>query len=228
MTDKEKLVALMNQFAGGSQQTFAQLIGEPRSNVATWIHRGKITANGREAILDAFPQVSREWLQDGTQRRGERRSFQQAQMLATPPDVIHFSRHDLIPLFEDSRASCGIIEQFEHPERAEEHIHVPGMRALAAIPAEGESMLPTIHPGDICLIDEPIPLGDINPRTIYLIVTAQGHCMFKRIYDEGEHAPNILALSENPDYQPHAQPIPKAELIHLYPLKYVMHQMEER
>ncbi|MCH5292108.1 MAG: hypothetical protein J1D88_10210, partial [Treponema sp.] len=61
MNDREKLTALINQFASGSQQAFANLIGVSRSNVATWMHRGSMTANGREAILDAFPQVSREW-----------------------------------------------------------------------------------------------------------------------------------------------------------------------
>lgn len=227
MTDKEKLNALMEKFAGGSQQVFAELIGEPRSNIATWMHRGKITANGREAILDAFPQVSREWLQDGMERRGERRTFLQPQMLAERPDTIYFSRRELVPLFEDCRASCGVVEQFEHPELATEFIRVPGMQAMAAIPAEGVSMEPTIHDGDYCLIGEGIPLSDINARSIYLIVTTDGHCMFKRIYDEGAAAPNILVLSENPDYMPHAQPLAKADILHVYPLKYVMHRLED-
>ena len=65
MTDKEKLTALIDHYAGGSQSRFAELIGVPRSNVATWMHRGSITANGREAILDAFPQVDRDWLAEG-------------------------------------------------------------------------------------------------------------------------------------------------------------------
>lgn len=227
MTDKEKLIALMEKFAGGNQQAFAQLIGVSRNNIATWIHRNSITANGREAILDAFPQVSREWLQDGIERRGEKRTFARTSMLAEQPSTIHFSRHELVPLFEDCRASCGVVEQFEHPEQATEYIHVPGVKALAAIPAEGESMEPTIHEGDYCLIGDSVQLADVNSRTIYLVVTTEGHCMFKRIYDEGREAKNILVLSENPDYTPHAQPIAKSDVLRVYPLEYVLHKVSE-
>lgn len=207
-------MALMNQFASGSQQAFAQIIGVPRSSVATWMHRGSITAGGREAILDAFPQVSREWLQ-GIREDDE--------MMDDMPDTIHFSRRDLIPYFENCRASCGVAEQFEHPEYASDYIRVPGMKAKAAIEAEGISMEPTIHEGDICLIGDDIRLADVNPRSIYLIVTASGQCMFKRIQDDGRTVPTILALSENPDYTPQAQPVNKEDILHIYPLVYVMH-----
>lgn len=213
MTDKEKLTALVNQFASGNQQMFAQLIGVPRSNVATWMHRDSITANGREAILDAFPQVSREWLQGA---RGD------DEMMDRLPDTIHFSRRDLIPFFENCRASCGVAEQFEHPEYASDFIRVPGTKAKAAIEAEGISMEPTIREGDICLIGDDLQLADINPRSIYLIVTATGQCMFKRIFNEGRTAPTVLALSENPAYTPQAQPIDKQDILHIYPLVYVM------
>ena len=47
MTDREKLTALMEKFAGGSQQAFAELIGVPRSNIATWMHRGSISATNQ-------------------------------------------------------------------------------------------------------------------------------------------------------------------------------------
>lgn len=217
MNDREKLTALVDQFASGNQRIFAQLIGVPRSNIATWMHRGSITANGREAILDAFPQVSREWL------IGRNQSHTPAPMLSTQPQTIHFSRHELIPYFEDCRASCGIIEQLDNPEHAEDHIHVPGIKGKAAITAQGDSMQPTIHEGDLCIIGDETPLSDISTRTIYLIVTRQGHCMFKRIYDEGPTSEKILALSENPDYTPHAQPIHKEDILRIYPLRSVVH-----
>lgn len=233
MTDREKLLALMDQFAGGSQQVFAQLIGVPRPSVATWLHRGAITANGREAILDAFPQVSREWLVPprvpegaavaGLGLRAGRRH--EPQMLSAEPDTIYFSPRDLTPYFEDSRATCGVAEQFARPELASGHIHVPGVRAHAALKAEGDSMEPTIHAGDICLIGDPVGLGDVSPRRIYLVVTAQGQCMFKRIYDEGPRARGILVLSENPSYVPHAQGVLKSEVLRVYPLLYVLHRV---
>lgn len=240
MNDREKLTALINQFASGSQQAFASLIGVPRSNVATWMHRGSMTANGREAILDAFPQVSREWLQ-GTlpdTDEGERDSFASdgehdgrtgsdplRGMMVTPTDTIYFSRRELIPLFEDCRATCGVAEQFEHPELATEHIRLPGVKGLAALPAEGCSMEPTIREGDLCIIGDEVAMDSVNPRRIYLIVTRQGHCMFKRIYDEGKTSPKVLALSDNPDYTPHAEPFMKDDILHVYPLKYVLHDV---
>ena len=227
MNDKEKLTALINQFASGSQQAFASLIGVPRSNVATWMHRGSMTANGREAILDAFPQVSREWLQGSSRAaEGDMPADPLEGMMSSSPDTIHFSRHELIPLFDDCRATCGIAEQFEHPETAEEHIRLPGVKALAALPAEGNSMEPTIREGDLCIIGNEVTLESVSPRSIYLIVTRHGHCMFKRIYDEGASSPKLLALSDNPDYTPHAQPLHKADILHVYPLKYVLHDMQ--
>ena len=230
MNDREKLTALINQFANGSQQAFASLIGVPRSNVATWMHRGSMTANGREAILDAFPQVSREWLQGNMRNAdGDLCSADAADpldgMMTDRPDTIYFTRNELIPLFEDCRATCGIAEQFEHPENATEHIHLPGIKALAALPAAGNSMEPTIHEGDLCIIGDEVPMESVSPRRIYLIVTRHGHCMFKRIYDEGSTSQKVLALSDNPDYTPHAEPLMKADILHVYPLKYVLHDV---
>ena len=231
MTDKEKLQALIEKFANGNQQAFASIIGVPRSNISTWMHRGSITANGREAILDAFPQVSREWLMEGSSTASSYspRSLREADlpMIVSASDSIHFSRRDLIPYFESCRASCGIVEQLENPEYINDYVLIPGVHARAAIPAEGDSMLPTIHDGDICLVGEEVQLDDISGQGIYLIVTTEGHCMFKRIYDEGRKSNHILALSENPAYVPHAKMLPKDELLHLYPLLHVVHSVEE-
>ena len=225
MTDKEKLTALMEKFSGGSQQVFAQLIGVPRSNIATWMHRNSITANGREAILDTFPQVSREWLMGNSVRYSVAPASKRADMLTDDANVIRFSREDLVPLYDECRASCGVVEQFEHPEYATEFIHVPGSDAIAALTAEGISMEPSIHSGDYCLIGSSIDLQDADDKHIYLIVTKDGQCMFKRIFNEGRRAENILVLSENPEYSPHAQTVAKADILHVYPLRYVVHRM---
>lgn len=216
MTDKEKLTALIDHYAGGSQSRFAELIGVPRSNVATWMHRGSITANGREAILDAFPQVDRDWLAEGGAEVEEWDGV---------PQTIHFSRADVVPYFEDCRASCGVVEQFDRPELATDFVHVPGARAMAAVPADGVSMEPTIHDGDICLVGPEVALGDVNPRSIYLVVTRDGMCMFKRIYDEGAQSDRIVVLSENPDYVPHAKAVMKEDVVRVYPLQFVVKKM---
>ena len=118
-----------------------------------------------------------------------------------------------------------MVEQFEHPEYATEFIHVPGSDAIAALTAEGISMEPSIHSGDYCLIGSSIDLQDADDKHIYLIVTKDGQCMFKRIFNEGRRAENILVLSENPDYSPHAQAVAKADILHVYPLRYVVHRM---
>ena len=95
----------------------------------------------------------------------------------------------------------------------------------AALTAEGISMEPSIHSGDYCLIGSSIDLQDADDKHIYLIVTKDGQCMFKRIFNEGRRAENILVLSENPDYSPHAQAVAKADILHVYPLRYVVHRM---
>jgi phage repressor protein C with HTH and peptisase S24 domain len=226
MTDREKLTALMEKFSGGSQQRFAELIGVPRSNIATWLHRDRITANGREAILDTFPSVSPEWLMEGTERRPEPHypTRHAAEMLLSSPKTIHFARTELIPLFDECRASCGIVEQFEHPEIVADHIRLPGVEAVAALHAQGISMEPSIHDGDLCLVGDEVRLNEVNQRHIYLIVTTDGHCMFKRICDEGKDSPVILVISENPEYVPHVQSVPKESLLRLFPLTYVIHR----
>ncbi|MDE5739207.1 MAG: hypothetical protein K2H92_02705 [Bacteroidaceae bacterium] len=226
MTDKEKLIALMEQFSGGSQQRFAELIGVPRSNIATWMHRDRITANGREAILDTFPSVSSEWLMEGNERRSERvrTAGGGAEMLLSSPGTIHFARTELIPLFDECRASCGIVEQFEHPELVADHIHLPGVEAVAALHAQGVSMEPSIHDGDLCLVGDEVRLDEVNQRRIYLIVTTDGHCMFKRICDEGRESDAVLVISENPEYVPHVQSVAKESILRLYPLTYVVHR----
>lgn len=213
MTDKERLTELVNHFASGNQQEFANLIGVPRSSIATWMHRDGITANGREAILDTFPQVSRDWLMG--------RNDCQEQMIV--PETIYFTRKEVIPLYEDSRASCGIAELMDNPQYVTDHIHIPGVKGAAALYAEGVSMEPTIHDGDLCIVGDEVRLQDVNSKSIYLIVTSEGLCMFKRIQDEGRQAERLLVISENPDYTPHAQAIDKNEVLHIYPLRHVVH-----
>ena len=143
MNDKEKLHALIEKFANGNQQAFASILGVPRSSISTWMHRGSITANGREAILDAFPQVSREWLMEGSSTANGRSTLSpyptqmpgrtDLPMFVNAGDAIHFSRRDLIPYFESSRASCGIVEQLENPEYINDYVLIPGIHARAAI-----------------------------------------------------------------------------------------------
>lgn len=232
LTDKEKLTALMEKFAGGSQQGLAELIGVPRSSIATWMHRGSITARGREAILDAFPQVSPEWLKgtppldDDDDESGEEYNGPVTREMFNSMNTIRFDRRECIPFFGETRASCGVVSQFDNPELVTEHIHLPGVRAAAALPAEGISMEPTISDGDICLVGNEVYLRDVSPRRIYLIVTRDGQCMYKRVQDEGPRSPYVLVISENPDYTPHAERVEKNDILHLYPLKYVVHRVD--
>lgn len=229
MNDKERLSVLIDHYAGGSQQAFARLIGVPRASVATWMHRGTVTARGREAILDALPQVTREWLLG--QESDEERELRQleAERAALPPEaddgVIRFSPSDLVPLMDGCRASCGLSEQFADRQWAEDYIRVPGARAVAAVVATGDSMEPTIHSGDYCLVGPEVTLDRVSPRAVYLLVTRQGQCMFKRIQTLGARPSQVLALSDNPDYSPHAAPLDRADILHIHPLTHVIHKM---
>ena len=213
MTDKEKLTVLMDHFARGSQQRFADIIGVPRSNVATWMHRGSITAGGREAILDALPQVSREWLRGG-----------EGEMTPEPAEIL-FSPEECIPFFGESRASCGVTEQIDNPSLVSDYIRLPGMRGRLAIRAEGDSMEPSIHAGDLCIVGGEVGLGEVNRHSIYMIVTRADQCMFKRIEDPGPAEPTFTVVSENPAYSPHRQRVEKEDVRFIFPLRYVVRQM---
>lgn len=208
LTDKQKLEALINHYANGDIGEFAEMLSLPRSTVTTWLFRGGITAKGREKVLDTFDDLNRDWLlrDDPYMQKPEE-------------DTIAVAREDMVPLYDDLEGTCGVDEQFDHPEYATDHIHLPGIRGIAALRATGISMEPTIADGDTVVVGSPVSLDHINRSTIYLICTREGQRMFKRLEPDATSQRHILALSDNLDYSPRVYRLDRRSILAVYPVK---------
>lgn len=208
LTDKQKLEALIKHYANGDIGEFAEMLSLPRSTVTTWLFRGGITAKGREKMLDTFDDLNRDWLlrDDPFMQKPEE-------------DTIEMAREDTVPFYEDLEGTCGIAEQFEHPEYATERIHLPGIRGIAALRATGDSMEPTIADGDTVVVGSPVSLDTVNHSHIYLICTREGQRMFKRLESAPTSPRHIFAVSDNLDYTPRVFRLDRRSILALYPVK---------
>ncbi len=206
MTDTEKLQAITEHFAGGNRRTLADMLNVPQATINTWMHRNTITANGRERIISTFPELSRRWLMQG-----------EGPMIIPAPST--GSSSDLIPLYGDLEGTCGVVEQFERPELATDHLLLPGIKAAGAMPASGDSMMPTINDSDTVVFGHAVSLASVKNNNIYLIITREGNCMFKRLLIADQ---KVLAVSDNPDYAPRVIVVPAADILHLYPVQCVI------
>ena len=207
MTDLQKLQTLIDHYAEGSRTRFADMIGVPHSTITTWMFRKAITAKGRERILETFPDINRQWLIHSA-----------TNMIERQPATIAIPSEDSIPYYEDLPGTCGVAEQFSHPEYATDTLYIPGIRALAALPAQGDSMHPVIQDGDTVIIGHATSLASATSQGIYLIITTDGNRMFKRIQQDGISSRHILAVSDNPDYTPRAAMIDKRSILALHPV----------
>lgn len=215
MTDVKKLNALIEHYAEGSRSKFANLLALPQSTINTWLFRKAITAKGREQILDTFPELNRDWL------------LHDATEMFTPhaTAAVTGAHEDSIPYYSELTGTCGVAEQFSLPEFASYHISLPGVKALAAIPAEGDSMYPSIQDGDTVVIGNAVPLSQTSQQGIYLIITREGQRMFKRIQQLGVSQRHILAVSDNPDYTPRAMLIEKSSILSVFSVKCIIRNM---
>lgn len=214
MTDERKLLALIEHYANGNKGTFAEMLSLPRSTITTWLFRGAMTAKGRECILSTFPEVNREWL-----------LHDDPHMIQPEPDTIQLPRENAIPYYEDLPGTCGVVEQFDSPEYSTDSIYIPGINALAALPAQGDSMEPTIHDRDTVIVGHKIDINNVSSSNIYLICTREGQRMVKRLEQDRSVSPrHLMAVSDNPDYSPRAILLDKKSILAIYPVLCVMHR----
>ena len=214
LTDKQKLEALIAHYANNDKGAFAEMLGLPRSTVTTWLFRGAMTAKGRELVLDTFADLNRDWL-----------LRDDPHMQKPEEDTVEVAREDMVPYYEDLEGTCGVSEQFENPEYANDRIYVPGMHGIAAIPATGDSMEPTICQGDTVIIGEPVSLDSTHRSNIYLICTREGQRMFKRLEADTTSQRHILALSDNLDYTPRVFRLDRRSVLAVYPVNGIVRHL---
>lgn len=119
-------------------------------------------------------------------------------------------------------ASCGRYEQFDDDEMAVD-IQMLDNGSEMYINAEGCSMEPTIHDGDMIGVRS---VGDTEPfkeDNIYLIVTREGERMLKRIKPNNPASPTIEIFTDNDEYRlaGSARLVNKADVLFIYRVTFV-------
>lgn len=165
---------------------------------------GEITSKEESSRFDAFDDIDRSGV-----RLGHSEDARRARLGLDEPEAM--SDFALIP-FYDVEASAGhgrwVDEETQLSQMAfrkdwlREKSLNPARCAL--IKAKGDSMEPTLHDGDILLIDTSIDA--IKDDAIY-IVQADGHLTVKRIQQGWDGS--IVIISDNPRYE--KQTIPSAQ-----------------
>ncbi|MCF0198193.1 MAG: helix-turn-helix transcriptional regulator [Bacteroidaceae bacterium] len=187
MSTKEILTTLIKEY-GGTQQSFARIIGVTQPSVANWIAKDNIPERGIALIMQHCPEVDLDWLKGRTDVP-EHRSVNMSAALTGAPF------YPYLP------ASAGQLEMGDE-DHSKERINIPGIQAEAFFPVTGSSMDPTIENGDIIGVKRLDSLERIRPNDIYLIFTTDSERMVKRIRSVDPAEAWLTLHSDNPVYEP--------------------------
>lgn len=114
------------------------------------------------------------------------------------------------PLVEGKIAAGSGMTLFEDEIQSLVWIYAPALKdrrehnliAVEISDKDGDSMSPTLEPGDIVLVDRDDPGGDAAafvPGAIYAIRDGSGGCSVKRLYADGN---GLIVSSDNRQYPP--------------------------
>lgn len=154
--------------------------------------RDSMGAKKLESVLNAFPDLSRDWLLYG---KGEMRldHDQSPQAITSTSGISVY----------DIDATCGVSPR--EMDFADENVigtvHLPYLSTdTKIIRANGDSMIPTISDGDWVAVREIRSWDDIFYGQIYLVIT-EDYRMLKRIrrYEQDEDK-KIILRSDNGEY----------------------------
>lgn len=121
-----------------------------------------------------------------------------------------FLSSDVVRYYSNIPATVGDVENMPAPSYEDQQpiIYViPGLRGCDVMPATGNSMYPTITAGDMVVHKIWQDGGYIRNGEIYVILTADGQRMIKRLTyvptdDEGDR--HYVCRSDNPDQDKYA------------------------
>lgn len=162
--------------------------------------KGAFSVNKIEDILNAFPELSRDWLINGTglMLKEKEELYSSAKGLALPlipiPAICGYTEDNWSVLAKD----CPLYSVPDAPS------------ADFLIRTSGDSMQPKYNEGDLLacrMINEVLFL---QWGKTYVLDTSQG-VMVKNIYEDKENPKNVLLVSENAEkYPPFA--IPRSDI----------------
>ncbi len=162
-----------------------------------------------EQILQAFPQLSREWVLfgEGNMYKNEE---SETSFLLTDENGVKF--------YPELFVTGTNVEGISDSELGQDYrlLYLPGLEGCAAFPAVGESMMPTIVPGNI-VVHKLWRENYIENGEVYVVVTRQGNRMIKRLTFVGyteDGAMQIKCWSDNPDQERYAPFILDGNEIH--------------
>ena len=141
-----------------------------------------------ENIIEAFPQLNREWLLTG-----------EGEMYADQTSIVQSGYE--IPLL-DLDASAGFSSVDALGDNSRRTLTLP--KCDGAITIVGKSMDPTIHDGDIAVFDMVNSPSSIRPDGIYIVQYTDEdndvHLTVKRVKRSPEGKSYIRLSADNPEY----------------------------
>lgn len=195
---KERIF-LFIEYAGISKNKFEKMAGLSTGYLKNF--KGSLGADKLEGILNAFPELNREWLLNGN-----------GQMLAEREKQFRDAKKDVLPLIPYP-AIGGYTEDNwtallnDCPLYAIPDIKTP---ADFLIKVGGDSMNPKYQEGDLLACKMIQEILFFQWGKTYVLDTSQG-VMVKNVYEDTENKENILLVSENKDkYPPFA--IPRSDI----------------
>lgn len=194
-TFKGRVESIVLRKFNGNWKAFASALDKPYSTISE-IKKGRIPYSATVSRIGEVADVSTEWLLTGD-----------GPMKTTSDNCLNETEHVLIPRY-DIFASAGTdtLDVFE--EHVLDHTAfrrdwlVGTMRLdpekLAIIMVDGDSMIPTLQPGDFILIDLR-EAGRLRSDAVY-VVRVEGALLVKRIQVGSDGGLDVW--SDNPSYKP--------------------------
>lgn len=200
-------LAVLRDLLNLSQQEFSSRIGITQGALS------QLEAQKSNLSLDSLLKINRafrvdcNWLVTGEGDIFVRENKPEAAQLGE--DNIHFSREGCIPLIR-GEAHAGYIENYLDEKYLDtlEVYKIPGYETggYRLFEVEGDSMIPSIHPGEIVVTERLADFSRIENGALCIVVAEEG-IVAKRTYIYEEDRNVLILKSDNPEYKTYSIPI---------------------